>query len=37
MNMTEKAQIVMADNGKEIYRTPNFGEAATPPAAPAKP
>jgi hypothetical protein len=36
MNMTEKAQIVMADTGKEIFRTPNFGEpAATPAAAPA--
>jgi hypothetical protein len=34
MNMTEKAQIVMADGGKEIFRTPNFGEAA-PPAVPA--
>jgi len=32
MNMTEKAQIVMADTGKEIFRTPNFGEAAPPPA-----
>jgi hypothetical protein len=39
MNMTEKAQIVMADTGKEIYRTPNFGEPAAPasPPAPAKP
>lgn len=32
MNMTEKAQIVMTDTGKEIYKTPNFGEP-TPPAA----
>ena len=28
MNMTEKAQIVLADSGKEIYRTMNFGEPA---------
>jgi hypothetical protein len=33
MNMTERAQIVMADTGKEIYKTPNFGEATPPPAA----
>src|SRR4249920_351317 len=33
MNMTEKAQIVMADTGKEIFRTPNFGEPDPPPAA----
>ena len=26
MNMTEKAQIVLTDSGKEIYKTPNFGE-----------
>ena len=32
MNMTERAQIVMADSGKEIYKTPNFGEATPPPA-----
>jgi hypothetical protein len=37
MNMTEKAQIVMADTGKEIFKTPNFGEPDTPPATPAKP
>ena len=38
MNMTEKAQIVMADTGKEIYRTPNFGQpAGTPAPAPAAP
>jgi len=30
MNMTEKAQIVMADTGKEIYRTPNFGKPDEP-------
>jgi Family of unknown function (DUF6152) len=34
MNMTEKANIVLADSGKEIYRTMNFGEPAPP--APAK-
>ena len=32
MNMTEKAQIVLTDSGKEIYKTPNFGEPS-PPAA----
>jgi hypothetical protein len=32
MNMTEKAQIVLTETGKEIYKTPNFGEP-TPPAA----
>src|SRR5882757_10056344 len=37
MNMTEKAQIVLTDSGKEIFRTPNFGEPATPAAAPATP
>ena len=25
MNMTEKAQVLMTDSGKEIYKTPNFG------------
>jgi hypothetical protein len=30
MNMTEKAQIVMADTGKEIYRTANFGKPDEP-------
>ena len=33
MNMTEKANIILTDSGKEIFRTQNFGE---PPAA-AKP
>jgi hypothetical protein len=28
MNMTEKAQILLTDSGKEIYKTPNFGEPA---------
>ena len=32
MNMTEKAQIVLTDTGKEIFRTQNFG----PPAEPSK-
>src|SRR3954463_2356679 len=32
MNMTEKAQIVMADPGREFSRTPIFGGAAAPPA-----
>jgi hypothetical protein len=26
MNMTEKAQIILTDSGKEIFRTMNFGE-----------
>jgi len=30
MNMTEKANIILTDSGKEIFRTPNFGEPATP-------
>jgi hypothetical protein len=33
MNMTEKAQIILTDSGKEIFRTMNFGE----PDPPAKP
>jgi hypothetical protein len=28
LNLTERANIVAADTGREIYRTPNFGEAA---------
>ena len=32
MNMTEKAQIVLTDAGKEIYKTPNFGEPSQPAA-----
>jgi hypothetical protein len=30
MNMTEKAQILLTESGKEIYKTPNFGEPAAP-------
>ena len=30
MNMTEKAQILMADTGKEIFKTPNFGQPDPP-------
>ena len=37
MNMTEKAQMVLTDTGKEIYRTPNFGEPGAPPPSPPKP
>ena len=33
MNMTEKAQIILTDTGKEIFRTQNFGEPAPPAAA----
>jgi hypothetical protein len=28
LNLTERANIVVADTGKEIYRTANFGKAA---------
>lgn len=28
LNLTERANIVVADTGKEIYRTANFGEPA---------
>ena len=28
LNLTERANIVATDSGKEIYRTQNFGEAA---------
>ena len=31
MNLTERANIVLAASGKEIYRTPNFGEPPPPP------
>jgi len=31
MNMTEKAQVVLTDSGKEIYRTQNFAELTTLP------
>ena len=30
LNLTERANIVMTDTGKEIYRTENFGKAAPP-------
>ena len=30
LNLTERANIVVADTGKEIYRTENFGKAAPP-------
>lgn len=26
MNLTERSNIVLADSGKEIYRTPNYGQ-----------
>ena len=32
MNMTEKAQIVLTDTGKEIFKTQNFGEKPSPAA-----
>lgn len=30
LNLTERANIVVADTGKEIYRTENFGKAPPP-------
>jgi hypothetical protein len=30
INLTERSNIVMADTGKEIYRTENFGKPAPP-------
>ena len=30
MNLTERAQITLTDSGKEIYRTPNFGQPPEP-------
>ena len=30
LNLTERANIVVADSGKEIYRTENFGKPAPP-------
>ena len=30
LNLTERSNIVMADTGKEIYRTENFGKPAPP-------
>ena len=37
MNLTEKANIVMADTGKEIFRTKNYEPPSTPTAAGAPP
>jgi hypothetical protein len=34
MNLTERANIVLADSGKELYRTQNYGQPAEAPAAP---
>jgi ribulose-5-phosphate 4-epimerase/fuculose-1-phosphate aldolase len=31
MNLTERANIVLADSKKELYRTQNYGEAPPPP------
>ena len=30
MSLTERANIVLTDSGKEIFRTPNFGEPPPP-------
>jgi len=30
INLTERANIVMTDTGKEVYRTENFGKGAPP-------
>jgi len=32
MNLTERANIVMTATGKELFRTPNYGEPAPAPA-----
>jgi hypothetical protein len=32
MNLTERANIVLADSGKELYRTQNYGQAPEAPA-----
>jgi len=37
MNLTERANIVLADSGKELYRTQNYGQPAEHEAAPAAP
>ena len=37
MNLTERANIVLTDSGKEIFRTPNFGEPPPPPPPPSTP
>ena len=29
MNLTERSNIVLTDSGKEIYRTPNYGQPAS--------
>ena len=34
MNLTERANIVLTDIGKEIFRTANFGEPPPPPLPP---
>jgi hypothetical protein len=31
LNLTERANIIVVDTGKEIWRTANFGEATPPP------
>jgi hypothetical protein len=30
LNLTERANIVLTDSGKEIFRTPNYGQPAPP-------
>ena len=35
MNLTERANIVLADSKKELYRTQNYGQPADAPAEPA--
>ena len=31
MNLTERANVVLTATGKELFRTPNFGQPAPPP------
>ena len=37
LNLTERANILMTDSAKEVYRTANYGQAAGAPEAPAAP
>ena len=32
INLTERANVVLLDTGKEIWRTPNYGEPTPPPS-----
>jgi len=32
INLTERANVVLSETGKEIWRTPNYGEPTPPPS-----